>query len=524
MSISLVPAAAAAHPKQLVRNKKLTKRADDQKPAQDEQQAADKDDSANAAQVTHHNSSMSDTSLSGGFSFAAALSDAATDSASLAQSSDDGSSSDGGEDAGISSTILLVGAVGLAGLGVAVAAGGGGNKNNAPDITSAATAKVAENAAATTVVYQTVATDPDGDTLTYTLSGADAALFNISSTGAVTLKVPADFETKAAYAFTVTASDGELSDSQAVALTVENVAEGPVFTSTATATTPENVPVSTVVYDANVSAASGTVTFALTGADASSFTIDAATGEVRFKASPNFEADNSYSFGVTATNAGGSTTQAVTLGVTDIVAEGPTFTSAASASVEENKPASTVVYDANATSGAGAIVYSLTGAEASSFTIDAATGEVRLKASADFETDNSYSFGVVATDSLGATTQNVTLAITDVVNEPSIAAIAVTAAGTNTDSDIVATTYTVSLGNYEYTIIGLDAGADKIVGPTGVAPSVINTNFGDGEVTLQYAANNQIALLTIEGLTAQQDAAISGVNSFNTVFGAGTIA
>mgnify|MGYP003338921633 CR=1 FL=1 len=98
------------------------------------------------------------------------------------------------------------------------------NVNEAPSITSGTTATVAENAATSTVVYQTVATDPDaGTTLTYSLGGTDAAAFVVSASGAVTLKNPADFETKSSYSFSVTASDGTLSASKTVALSVTNV-------------------------------------------------------------------------------------------------------------------------------------------------------------------------------------------------------------------------------------------------------------------------------------------------------------
>ena len=68
------------------------------------------------------------------------------------------------------------------------------NVNEAPTVTSAATASVGENAAGT--VYTVAATDPDaGTTLTYSLSGADAALFDINATtGAITFKSSPNYE------------------------------------------------------------------------------------------------------------------------------------------------------------------------------------------------------------------------------------------------------------------------------------------------------------------------------------------
>ncbi|MEI6615285.1 MAG: cadherin-like domain-containing protein, partial [Cyanobium sp. ELA507] len=113
------------------------------------------------------------------------------------------------------------------------------NVNEAPSITSGATASFAENGTGT--VYTATASDPDASsTLTYSIAGTDASLFNInSSTGAVTFKNAPNFESPAdagannVYDFTVSASDGSLSSAaKAVAITVTNVVESaPVLTS-----------------------------------------------------------------------------------------------------------------------------------------------------------------------------------------------------------------------------------------------------------------------------------------------------
>src|SRR5204862_8087498 len=90
--------------------------------------------------------------------------------------------------------------------------------NHAPSITSAATATTPENVSTSTAVYTATAGDPDaGTTLTYSISGTDAGLFDInSSTGAVTFRTPPNFEAPAdagadnVYNIIVTASDGSL--------------------------------------------------------------------------------------------------------------------------------------------------------------------------------------------------------------------------------------------------------------------------------------------------------------------------
>src|SRR6185437_17095989 len=153
----------------------------------------------------------------------------------------------------------------------------------------------------------------------------------------------------------------------------------------------ENTAISNVVYQAAATDPDtvGTVAFSLTGDDASLFSIDSVTGEVRFLSSPNFEApadangDNAYQVVVHANDGVHDTTQAVTISVTDTNDVAATITSGTSASEAENTAASSVVYQATATDPdtVGSISFSLTGADAALFSIDATTGEVRFLAS-----------------------------------------------------------------------------------------------------------------------------------------------
>ena len=113
---------------------------------------------------------------------------------------------------------------------------------------------MAENTAG--VVYTAEAADPEGEAVTYALSGTDAALFTIdAATGAVSFVTAPDFESPADadgdnnYEITVTASDGSLTTDQSVTITVTAVDEGPaVFSSGSTASVNENA--SGVVYTA----------------------------------------------------------------------------------------------------------------------------------------------------------------------------------------------------------------------------------------------------------------------------------
>ena len=90
---------------------------------------------------------------------------------------------------------------------------------------------VAENSPPGTNVGEPVtATDSDGDTLTYTLGGADMADFRIdSASGQITVgpNTSLDFETKSMYALAVMASDGNVSATTSVMVNVTDVDEAP---------------------------------------------------------------------------------------------------------------------------------------------------------------------------------------------------------------------------------------------------------------------------------------------------------
>ncbi|QLF71648.1 tandem-95 repeat protein (plasmid) [Peteryoungia desertarenae] len=103
--------------------------------------------------------------------------------------------------------------------------------NDAPVITSGDSVSVAENTPTSVVIYQATATDAENQPVTFTLLGADANRFDISSTGAVTFKASPDWEAPSdqgannVYNITVVASDGTDQSSKNVEITVTKVPE-----------------------------------------------------------------------------------------------------------------------------------------------------------------------------------------------------------------------------------------------------------------------------------------------------------
>jgi VCBS repeat-containing protein len=356
--------------------------------------------------------------------------------------------------------------------------------NDAPHVTSGATGTVAENAATSTIVYAATATDPDAaDHIAWSLTGADAAAFDIDSDGNVTLKSSADYETKSSYSINVVATDdGLLTDSKAVTINVTNVNEAPSVTSGATGTVAENAATSTIVYAATATDpdAADHIAWSLTGADAAAFDIDS-DGNVTLKSSADYETKSSYSINVVATDGGLLTdSKAVTINVTN-VNEAPSVTSGATGTVAENAATSTIVYAATATDpdAADHIAWSLTGADAAAFDIDS-DGNVTLKSSADYETKSSYSINVVATDDgLLTDSKAVTINVTNVNEAPSV-----TSGATGTVAENAATSTIV----YAATATDPDAGDHIAWSLTGADAAAFSID-GSGHVTLNSSAD-----------------------------------
>ena len=335
--------------------------------------------------------------------------------------------------------------------------------NEPPSLTSGATANLAENGTGT--VYAATATDPDASTtLTYGLTGVDADLFTIApSTGAVTFnavpnhEAPADSGGDNVYDFSVTASDGTNTVSQAVAVTVTDVNEVPTLTSGAIVSYQENGTGTAYTVTATDPDASTTLAYGLIGADADLFTIDPSTGAVTFNAVPNYEApadsggDNVYDFSVTASDGTNTVSQAVAATVTD-VNEAPTSSAVTAAAAVVGQSYSLDVASAGSFSDVDAgdsLTYTATGLP-TGLTIDSATGVI----SGTAEAVSSASVTVTATDEDGLSdSQPFTLAV---IEAPAITNTATLDGISNLDvrSEIILTfSDTIQLGSGEIRIM-----------------------------------------------------------------------
>jgi RTX calcium-binding nonapeptide repeat (4 copies)/Cadherin domain len=406
--------------------------------------------------------------------------------------------------------------------------------NSAPVITSngagsAASVSAAENQ---TSVGTVSATDVGGPSaVTYSImGGADAARFSINATTGVlsfvsapNFEAPDDANRDGQYEITVRASDGELSDMQAITVTVANVNEGVSITSGAAFLAAENqTAIGTVI---GVDLDGTAVTFGIAGgADAALFTINAATGALSFINIPNFEAsgdvgaNNIYDVTVSATDGSFTATQAVSVNVTN-VNEAPIIICTSSASVTENGVA-VVTVTASDIDSAGLTFAISGGADAALFTVDASTGLLSFvsapnyEAPADTNSDNIYDVVVSVSDGALSASQAIAVNVTN-VNE----GLTITSAESITTLENSTGTLTVAASDLDGDAItfsiagGADASHFSINAATGVLSFVSSPNF---EAPADAGANNvyDVTVSATDGsFTQSQAVAVTVANA-----------
>ena len=328
---------------------------------------------------------------------------------------------------------------------------------------------VAENTRAGVNIGDPVAAeDPEGDTLTYSLSGTDAGAFTIiTSTGQLRTEEALDFETKSNYSVTVEVHDGrdgsgntstDIDDSQSVTVTIENVEEpGVVTLTTDTATIQARVEVTAELIDGD----------GPSGIDWQwSRSPNGTTGWVnisnarsaRYTPTLGEDAGNYIRATATYTDGHGSnskTANAVSPRVGDppLVNSAPAFPSTENGQREVAEDASGNIGDAVVATDFNndTLYYSLSGTDAASFEIGQNNGQLRLASGVmlDFEGKRSYRFTVEVSDRADQNgvpdmviddRQNVTITLTNVNEAPKITGDAAPAVDENSHSALASYT------------------------------------------------------------------------------------
>ena len=288
------------------------------------------------------------------------------------------------------------------------------------------------------------ATDADSNRLTYSISGADAAFFDVVTTsGQLRTRDALDHESRDSYSFTMSVHDGKdihgnadttVDDTISVTVTVGDVDEGPTVTGDIEPSVDENTETFSRTYTASdPEGAASTYTWSLSGTDNGDFDIDRNTGELTFRSAPDYESpadsdrDNEYLVTVVATDQGNlQGTLPVTVTVDD-VNEAPTVTGIETTTFSENSVRSVATYRATDPE-RDTIDWSVSGTDRDDFEISE-TGVLTFASVPDFENpvdadqDTEYLVTVEARDDeFNTGTLDVTITVTNSTGaeEPSI--------------------------------------------------------------------------------------------------------
>ncbi len=412
------------------------------------------------------------------------------------------------------------------------------NMNDAPSVTVSSAFTVNEN---TTAVGTVSGSDPNGDTIYYSVGGADSSRFTInSSTGALSFVSAPNFEAPTdaggdnVYNITITALDANYmpSTAQAVTITVANVAEGTTISSngggaTAAFSLPENQTYATTV-SARDNAGPG-ITYSIVGGyDAAKFTIDPQTGVLSFVTAPNYESPNDFGgnrvYDVTVAASDGLVTDTQALAITvSNVNEAPVINSNGggnSAVVAVNEGSTSVTYVMATDPENSPRTYSIAGgADAARFAINAQSGQLtfvsapNFEAPADADANNAYDVIVQASDGSLVDTQSLTVMVANVNEGPVFSSTAsfsvqenMTAVGNvaATDPEGLAVTYSITGG--------VDAARFAINASTGALSFIAAPNY---EAPVDSGANNvyNITVGARDGaITTSQSLAITVTN------------
>ena len=388
------------------------------------------------------------------------------------------------------------------------------NVPEAPALEGMASVRHAENTPSATAVATYIAVDDEDDkagtAIRWSLTGGDADDFSITG-GVLKFNSSPNFEGKAEYSTTVVATDsGDLTDDMAVTVTVTDVDEAGTLT-LSTLQPVDGIEVTTTLTDID-SVASGnlggtvpdsdvTWKWAKSSSKTGAYTVIEAASEATYTPKP---ADINHYLRATVTytdpQGSGKTVMATTAHkvlVSRSTNAPPVFKDADGDDIPDDIPITREVAEntpkgvdvgvpvAATDSEGDVLTYTLVGTDASSFSIDVATGQLRTSAALDEETKDGYTVMVTATDPSFTEDDDsdmitVTIMVTNVDEDPKIATGPASArVAENTAITEVVATYTATDDE--------DTDADVVLTLSGADAAAFSLN--EGAVTFKALPN-----------------------------------
>ena len=268
--------------------------------------------------------------------------------------------------------------------------------NDEPSIDIASTVQADENQ--TSVVTVSIS-DADGDDLTLTLGGTDADSFNLSSENVLTFKEAPDYETKSSYTITLSLFDGTVTVTKDITISINNLNDNPpIFTSNSTLEIEENIK---TIATITASDADGSpLVFSIEDDNEIMISSD---GILSFITPADYETKTSYSTIIKVFDGIFSTSQTVTINVTDANDNPPVITSSDFTS-DENQ-SSIGVIEATDVDTNTVLTYSISGTDAEYMTVDSESGILTFSNTPDYETKNIYTVNLDVSDGLNSTSK-----------------------------------------------------------------------------------------------------------------------
>ena len=352
------------------------------------------------------------------------------------------------------------------------------------------TFSVAENTSPGVDIGDAVsATDPDDDTLIYTLEGTDAASFGILSTGSggqIQTSAALNYEEKSSYSVTVRVKDNR-GGTNAVNVTirvtdVDGEAPGTPIAPTVTAVSstslqvswdaPDNTGPPINDYDYRYRGPTGNWTevtnTTITGTTVTIENLTASTSyEVQVSAKNAEGASEWSNSGIQSTNAPGANNMPV-------FSDGTSATRSISASAQPNTPIGDPIRATDADSG-DTLTYTLEGRDAANFGITSTTGQLLTKSGVTLIVGDTYTVTVAVSDTKDTTRIDVTINATAAPpnNPPVFSSATATrsvresaSAGTAIGSPVTATDADAG-DTLTYTLEGTDAASFSIGSSSG---------------------------------------------------------
>jgi VCBS repeat-containing protein len=334
--------------------------------------------------------------------------------------------------------------------------------NDAPILGPIGNQTIAEGAL---LSFTATATDADlpAQSLSYSLAGAPAGA-TINATTGVFSWTPTEAQGPGSYSFDILVSDGTLTDSETITVTVTEVNDAPILGPIGNQTIAEGSPLSFTATATDADLPAQSLSFSLAGAPAGA-TINASTGA--FSWTPTeAQGPGSYSFDILVSDGTATDSETITVTVTE-VNDAPILGPIGNQTIAEGSPLSFTATATDADLPAQSLSYSLAGAPAGA-TINATTGAFSWTPT-EAQGPGSYSFDILVSDGALTDSETITVTVTEVNDAPVLAAIGnqTIAEGALLSFTATATDADLPAQSLSYSLAGAPAGA-TINATTGV--------------------------------------------------------